>query len=296
MKALATEMVANFSKKLSPIGIVVKELTGDMQLTKKEIAETQMLVTTPEKWDVISRKGAVDTEVTSLVKLLILDEVHLLNSDRGPVIEALVARTLRQVLSSQSIIRIVALSATLPGYLDVANFLKVNPNTGLFFFDNRFRSVPLTMTFIGAKNKNDQDAMDLICYNKLTPIIKQGNQVMVFVTSRNLTAVVAKNLLGYAKANNQLTMFLPEKRTRSRTSFKSSELELLVPNGFGVHHAGMCRSDRLEVESLFRVGALKVIVCTTTLAWGVNLPAHAVIIRVIFFNSCLENISLIFFC
>lgn len=58
MKALATEMVSNFSKKLSPIGISVKECTGDMQLTKKEIAETQMLVTTPEKWDVITRKGA----------------------------------------------------------------------------------------------------------------------------------------------------------------------------------------------------------------------------------------------
>lgn len=58
MKALATEMVANFSKKLAPIGISVKECTGDMQLTKKEIAETQMLVTTPEKWDVITRKGA----------------------------------------------------------------------------------------------------------------------------------------------------------------------------------------------------------------------------------------------
>lgn len=58
MKALATEMVANFSKKLAPIGISVKECTGDMQLTKKEIVETQMLVTTPEKWDVITRKGA----------------------------------------------------------------------------------------------------------------------------------------------------------------------------------------------------------------------------------------------
>lgn len=43
---------------------------------------------------------------------------------------------------------------------------------------------------------------------------------------------------------------------------------------------GMVRSDRLEVERLFRVGELKVVVCTTTLAWGVNLPAHAVIIRV----------------
>ena len=35
----------------------MRELTGDMQLTKKELAETQMIVTTPEKWDVITRKG-----------------------------------------------------------------------------------------------------------------------------------------------------------------------------------------------------------------------------------------------
>jgi hypothetical protein len=28
-----------------------------MQLTKSEILQTQMLVTTPEKWDVITRKG-----------------------------------------------------------------------------------------------------------------------------------------------------------------------------------------------------------------------------------------------
>ena len=38
-------------------GLAVRELTGDMQLSKKELAETQMIVTTPEKWDVITRKG-----------------------------------------------------------------------------------------------------------------------------------------------------------------------------------------------------------------------------------------------
>jgi hypothetical protein len=42
--------------------------------------------------------------------------VHLLNEDRGPVIETLVARTLRLVESTQSMIRIVGLSATLPNY------------------------------------------------------------------------------------------------------------------------------------------------------------------------------------
>jgi activating signal cointegrator complex subunit 3 len=54
-----------------------------------------------------------------------------------------------QVESSQNMIRIVGLSATLPNYLDVARFLHVNPYLGLFFFDGRFRPVPLGQTFIG---------------------------------------------------------------------------------------------------------------------------------------------------
>lgn len=58
------------------------------------------------------------------MKLLIIDEVHLLNEDRGAVIESIIARTLRQVESSQSLIRIVGLSATLPNYIDVASFLR----------------------------------------------------------------------------------------------------------------------------------------------------------------------------
>ena len=42
MKALAAEMVQNFGKRLSPLGIAVRELTGDMQLTKAEILKTQV--------------------------------------------------------------------------------------------------------------------------------------------------------------------------------------------------------------------------------------------------------------
>jgi len=56
-------------------GLNVRELTGDMQLTKREMEETQMIVTTPEKWDVITRKGS-DVAVASLVRLLIIDEVN----------------------------------------------------------------------------------------------------------------------------------------------------------------------------------------------------------------------------
>jgi pre-mRNA-splicing helicase BRR2 len=49
--------------------------------------------------------------------------------------------------------------------------------------------------------------------------------------------------------------------------------------GIGVHHAGLSRSDRDLVESLFADRHLSVLVSTATLAWGVNLPAHTVIIK-----------------
>ena len=180
MKALAAEMVRNFGTRLAPLGILVRELTGDMQLTKSEIQRTQMIVTTPEKWDVVTRKATGDVQLAQIVRLLIIDEVHLLHEDRGSVIESLVARTLRQVESSQTMIRIVGLSATLPNYLDVSRFLHVNPYQGLFFFDGRFRPVPLSQTFVGVKATNHLQKlrdMDDVCYEKVLHNVCRDHQV-----------------------------------------------------------------------------------------------------------------------
>ncbi len=57
------------------------------------------------------------------------------------------------------------------------------------------------------------------------------------------------------------------------------ELKDLLPYSFAIHHAGMSRVDRTLVEDLFREGHIQVLVSTATLAWGVNLPAHTVIIK-----------------
>uniref|UniRef100_A0A1I8NZ61 Activating signal cointegrator 1 complex subunit 3 n=1 Tax=Stomoxys calcitrans TaxID=35570 RepID=A0A1I8NZ61_STOCA len=289
MKALASEMVANFSKRLKELNIVVKELTGDMQLTKAEMQATQILVTTPEKWDVVTRKGAGDVALISLVKLLIIDEVHLLHGERGPVVEALVARTLRLVESSQSMIRIVGLSATLPNYIDVSNFLRVNPMKGLFYFDGRFRPVPLDTCFIGVKSIKPLQQladMDQICYQKCVEQVQQGHQVMVFVHARNATVRTATTLRELAQQNHTNALFLPDTNSsnyglalRAIQKSRNKQLVELFSAGFAMHHAGMLRTDRQLVEKYFAEGYIKVLVCTATLAWGVNLPAHAVVIK-----------------
>ncbi|KZC07318.1 Activating signal cointegrator 1 complex subunit 3 [Dufourea novaeangliae] len=286
MKALAAEMTTNFGKRLERLGISVRELTGDMQLTKSEIQQTQMIVTTPEKWDVLTRKGAGDTSLTRIVKLLIIDEVHLLHGDRGPVVEALVARTIRQVESSQSMIRIVGLSATLPNYVDVAKFLRVNPYRGLFYFDHRFRPVPLSQTFIGVKATaplQQATDMDLICYEKVVEFVRNGHQVLVFVHARNATIRVATVLKELAMKHNTLKLFIPDGHAKfTRTAFAKSNNKHLLElfnHGLSVHHAGLLRAERNQIEKFFSDGLIRVLVCTSTLAWGVNLPAHAVIIR-----------------
>ena len=128
---------------------------------------------------------------------MIIDEIHLLHDHRGPVLESIVARTIRQIESTQErsrsltlpdpnpnpnlnptanpnphphphpdatqeMIRVVGLSATLPNYEDVATFLRVKPEKGLFHFDNsyaRTRNPPpetltLTLTRYPKSNPN----------------------------------------------------------------------------------------------------------------------------------------------
>jgi replicative superfamily II helicase len=57
---------------------------------------------------------------------------------------------------------------------------------------------------------------------------------------------------------------------------RNREVSAHFANGMGLHHAGMLRPDRKLTEQMFNDGAIKVLCCTATLAWGINLPAHTV--------------------
>ena len=212
----------------------------------------------------------------------------MLHDDRGPVLEALVARTVRQVEVTQEMVRLVGLSATLPNFEDVATFLRVDPSKGLFHFDSSFRPVGLAQQFVGIKEKSSFKRMKLmneICYEKV--IEKAGKkQVLVFVHSRKETARTAQFLLDTAVEKDQHHLFFPSEMARKKLedevkkySIKNDDLKRLLPTGFAIHQAGLCRADRTAVEELFAAGFIRVLVSTMTLAWGVNLPAHTVIIK-----------------
>ena len=79
-------------------------------------------------------------------------------------------RTIRNIETTQEEVRLVGLSATLPNYEDVATFLRVNPEKGLYFFDNTYRPVPLEQTYVGITEKKAMkrfQVMNEIVYEKV---------------------------------------------------------------------------------------------------------------------------------
>lgn len=275
MRSLVQEMVGNFGKRLASYNITVSELTGDHQLSREQIAATQIIVCTPEKWDIITRKGGEKT-YTQLVRLVIIDEIHLLHDERGPILESIVARTIRNIETTQEDVRLVGLSATLPNYQDVATFLRVKPDKGLFYFDNSFRPVALQQQYIGVTEKKAMkrfQIMSMIVYEKIME--KAGkHQVLVFVHSRKETAKTARAIRDICLEKDTLGSFLHEGSAsmevlrQEAEQVKNPELKDLLPYGFAIHHAGMNRIDRTLVEDLFSDKHIQVLVSTSTLAWG----------------------------
>ncbi|CRK32138.1 hypothetical protein BN1708_018925, partial [Verticillium longisporum] len=143
--------------------------------------------------------------------------------------------------------------------------------------------------FIGVTDRKaikQLKTMNDVTYNKVMEHVGTNrNQMLIFVHSRKETAKTARYIRDKAlemdTINNILRHDAGSREVLNEASSQATDKELkdLLPYGFGIHHAGMSRIDRTDVEDLFARGAIQVLVCTATLAWGVNLPAHSVIIK-----------------
>mmetsp|Transcript_27474 Transcript_27474/g.84792 ORF Transcript_27474/g.84792 Transcript_27474/m.84792 type:complete len:648 (-) Transcript_27474:279-2222(-) len=108
---------------------------------------------------------------------------------------------------------------------------------------------------------------------------------LIFVASRRQTRLTALDLISLAAADDDFSgaswldaEYAVDVEDAARRA-RDPALRHSLPFGVGVHHGGLCESDRDAVEKLFEKGAIRVLVCTATLAWGVNFPARLVIVK-----------------
>ncbi|KAI9579186.1 hypothetical protein GQX74_014803 [Glossina fuscipes] len=138
-------------------------------------------VTTPEKWDDISRSWQTREYVQGVV-LIVIDEIHLLREDRGPVIEVIVSRTNFIMSRTGCNVRIVALSTALANAQDLANWLDIK-EMGLYNFKHWvFRQTLLSTD--GHYESADIPSNTLLFANGIA-----------FVSSRRQTRLTALDLI-----------------------------------------------------------------------------------------------------
>ncbi|RUS21409.1 Sec63 Brl domain-containing protein [Endogone sp. FLAS-F59071] len=128
-KALCSERSRDWEHKFRHLGISCKELTGDTDFANiNGIKQCDIIVTTPEKWDSITRRWTDHQQLMSLIRLFMIDEVHMLNEKRGATLEAVVSR----MKTMKTRLRYLALSATVPNIKDVARWIGDGYANGTF--------------------------------------------------------------------------------------------------------------------------------------------------------------------
>ncbi|CAI4935133.1 BTE_collapsed_G0018100.mRNA.1.CDS.1 [Saccharomyces cerevisiae] len=271
-KSLCYEMYKNWFP--SFVNLSVGMLTSDTSFLETEKAKKcNIIITTPEKWDLLTRRWSDYSRLFELVKLVLVDEIHTIKEKRGASLEVILTRMNTMCQN----IRFVALSATVPNIEDLALWLKTNNElpANILSFDESYRQVQLTKFVYGYSfNCKNDFQKDAIYNSKLIEIIEKhadNRPVLIFCPTRASTISTAKFLL-----NNHIFS-----KSKKRCNHNPSDkiLNECMQQGIAFHHAGISLEDRTAVEKEFLAGSINILCSTSTLAVGVNLPAYLVIIK-----------------
>ena len=253
-----TEIIKVQSKK--HVDVVVT--TGDYRLTdefmhSKPIGKSgtphgQIIVATPERLDAISRNPD-NQEWFRNIRVVCFDEAHLLgDAHRGATLELLIA----YLRSLKSELRIILMSATISNTAALAAWLAP---CSVVSDVPRYPTLDKWVYCI-----EDGDDVDNALLAEIADILKtEGTSVLIFVyqtaSAKSLAHKIAEKLSGQ--------------------KIKKHDLDALMSVGTAWFHSKMSAATKGNVISAVNSGGVRVVVSTTALSMGINLPATHVFVR-----------------
>jgi len=253
LKALASEKQADWT---SPNHAFYKYnisiLTGDFILTeerKKELAIADIICMSSEMLGSrIRRNKAEHNTFLNQIKILVIDEAHLLTTNRGSNLEVAIMK----FTAVNPLCRIVFLSATMPNVSEMGEWLTTCNGKESTVVKSDYRPVDLEWNFEQFDTGSNYSACEQNKVLKAVEILYRYKQdkFIVFVHTKK----IGRHLLAILKESGENADF---------------------------HNADLKYDKRSAIEASFRsreVGSLRVLIATSTLAWGLNMPARRVLI------------------
>lgn len=241
---------------------------------------------------------------------VVIDEMHLLSdSSRGYQLELLLTKLKYMTQRDDNInIQIIGMSATLPNLDLLAKWLDAE------LFITNFRPVPLkeqchcngeiydtNLTMLRKLDKIEELEMDtdnilqlcletifdscsvlIFCPTKKWCESLSQQIAMAFWKICNSKTELSQKLL--KQLNGELILEVLEQLRGSPVGL-DKHLECVISFAVSFHHAGLTMDERDIIEGAFKRNVIRVLVATSTLSSGVNLPARRVIIRTPIFHG-----------
>ena len=306
-----------FKKLLEPIGLKIGGFHGG-QSPSGGLPAVDLALCTIEKANSLVN-GLLEEGSMETIGAVVVDELHMIGDPhRGYLLELLLTKLLytskKACLGSEKAVflptQIIGMSATLPNLSVVAKWLDAQ------LYSTDFRPVPLNEMFKAGpvlysldpkgqfvkmkeysqtSSSDDEDNLMAICWES----VSEGHSVLIFCPTKSrcesLAALLAKSLLPLISKlelifNQAGLIGICEQLRRTQVGLDPA-LESTVPSAVAFHHAGLTFEEREIIEGGFRQCHIKVLVATSTLSSGVNLPARRVIIRSPTFHGSLLGVQ-----
>lgn len=302
-RPLVEEKREEFSQTIGDtFNLDIQSASGSEEYDPSELFEADIVVMTFEKFDFYLRNHP---EYLSEVSCAVFDEFHTLGDDtRGPRLEVVLTKMLRNHSPTQ----ILGLSATAPNCDDLSDWVGGNHSDS-----GNWRMIPLYEgIYLDEADRGeieffeDGESVDtndfprrfedpkknaIVHYLSTTDPTESGRErrAMVFAPKRDRTEEIAKMLADHIRDDWSSTDIeidevasdaLSDRINEEATSSGESVQNLVESAKYGVafHHAGLSQDLKNIVEDGFEEGAARVLVATSSLAAGINLPVDRVFI------------------
>ncbi|UCE65295.1 MAG: DEAD/DEAH box helicase [Candidatus Zixiibacteriota bacterium] len=288
LKAIAIEKYKIFKNRYSPLGLNIRLSTRDHTDQEKDIIKNRfnILISIYEKFNSLTSK---DITLIKSCRCFILDEFQMISDpERGMEIELIILK-IKKFNPGAQIVILMGGGASADGISEWLNIpvleetrRPVDLRLGVLFrgtfhfrgFNNHDEG---DERWLQEREQIEESPVNPQIFSAIKLLAERGEQTIIFTSTK-------RNAVG-------LTRFLSKElnlKSAKNTIAGLDDLPLSVQNeilgeclfgGTAFHHAELDQDQRELVEAGFRSGEIRILVSTTTLAWGVNLPAKNVFIE-----------------
>jgi len=288
--SLIQEKVRSLNKRFGS-SMRIEGFYGGNFSVRAYIASNVLVCTIEKAYGLVMK--SVQERTLNQFSVIIVDELHMIsNGNRGFMIECILSQIRYLQSSGLKDPQIIGMSATISNCEDLASWL----NAEVFFCVERPVSLSQFLVVDGKIFDERMVSVRQISVDRSSQELSQvfrlcqeccssGESVLIFCTSRtmcqNYCLSISKILM---KFKDHIPNDVMQARKNivaklAKTSFGVDPiLKTSLLMGVGYHHAGLTSEERLIIEEEYTNRNLLILVATSTLAAGVNLPVKRVLI------------------